>query len=67
MFPGSNDTCCGGCVGHQYVCSARKAHQERTGESIDLRTFARERLDLGAHPFVERVRHSAWMSRDHGI
>lgn len=66
-FPGMQDACCGSCVGHQYVRSARQAHQERTGEAVDLRTFARERLDLAAHPFVERVRHAAWMARDHGL
>jgi hypothetical protein len=66
-FPGMNDVCCGGCVGHQYVLSARKAEETRTGERRDLLTFYSTRLDWKAHPFVERVRHNQWMSEDHGF
>jgi hypothetical protein len=50
------------------TCALPVRHiRSATGESIDLRTFARERLDLGAHPFAEKVRHVSWMIRDHGI
>jgi hypothetical protein len=66
-FPGMNDICCGGCIGHTYVRAARKAHEARTGEAIPLLQFYRERLDWKAHPFVERVRHAGWMLAEHGI
>jgi hypothetical protein len=66
-FPGMQDICCGGCVGHQYVRAARKAHEARTGDAIPLLQFYRERLDWKAHPFVERVRHGAWMLAEHGL
>jgi hypothetical protein len=61
------DVCCSNCQGHQYVRSAREALKARTGEHMDLVTFYRERLDWKAHPFVEKVRHAAWMAVDHGL
>jgi hypothetical protein len=61
------DICCKNCTGRQWVVAGQKAHQERTGEVLDLRTFVRERIDFKRHPFVERIRHAAWMSRDHGL
>jgi hypothetical protein len=66
-FPGVNDAICSNCVGHRFVLAARQAQESRTGEHLALLTFYRERLDWKAHPFVERMRHSAWMSRDHGL
>lgn len=61
------DACCRDCVGRKFAVGARDAYQKRTGEAIDLRTFVRQHLDFAAHPFVESVRHRAWMSRDHGF
>src|SRR6185503_19110209 len=43
-FPGANDICCGGCVGHQYVRAAKKAEAARSGEPLSLVTFYRTRL-----------------------
>jgi hypothetical protein len=67
-FPGSNDPrTCGSCPGHLYAKAAHKAHCERTGEAISLRDYYRTNVDVGANPFVERVRHSAWMAQEHGL
>jgi hypothetical protein len=61
------DVCCRDCPGRQWVVAGRNSHQERTGESIDLRTFVQQRIDYKSHPFVERVRHAAWMAKGHGF
>jgi hypothetical protein len=54
-------------VARQFATAARDAYQKRTGESIGLREFTRQHLDWKGHPFVERVRHAAWMRKDHGF
>lgn len=65
-FPGMNDVCCGGCLGHQFVRAARTAHEERTGERVGLIDFYRSRWDWKSHPLVERVRDYAWRRQDMG-
>lgn len=61
------DALCRDCVGRKFAVGARDGYQKRTGEALDLRTFVQQHLDWSGHPFVERIRHAEWMSRDHGF
>jgi hypothetical protein len=54
------DICCKGCPGHQFVLSARKADQERTGGAVDLVQFYRERINWREHPWIARIRSERW-------
>jgi hypothetical protein len=71
IFGGQNvppaDALCKDCVARQFAIAARDSYTRRTGEALDLRTFVRQHLDWKGHPFVEGVRHAAWMRRDHGF
>jgi len=71
IFGGQNippaDVLCKDCVARQFAIAARDAYQKRTGEALGLREFTRQHLDWQGHPFVERIRHAAWMRRDHGF
>jgi hypothetical protein len=64
-FPGSNDTVCGSCSGHQFARAAHRAARERDQTTPDLRTFVRERL--APNDFSERVAFASWRIRDHGL
>jgi hypothetical protein len=49
---------CKNCLGHQFVLGAKRAMQDRTGESMDLVTFYN--THLAGNDFTARVRVSLW-------